>query len=274
VPHEGPEEHLLRRARSPQDAQALVRFDSAMALPIVAAALLPLMLLPGSQHNVLAAVVNIVAWLVFVLDFVVHERKLTHYLSTWLGRFDLTVVILTAPWFLITGPTSAKFVLVVRLARVARIVMAGTGARRLFARIGRVAVLALAVVFIGAALAYRAEHPTNPGFATYGDALWWAIVTLTTVGYGDIVPKTSAGRITGVIIMVTGVGILGVLAGSLASFFHINSPNADDPSPPAEPEIDLRNEVTQLRDQIGRLTDQVSRLVTQQSPSDAPPEDD
>ena len=42
--------------------------------------------------------------------------------------------------------------------------------------------------------AYIAEHPTNPGFATFGDSLWWGIVTLTTVGYGDIVPKTSTGQ--------------------------------------------------------------------------------
>ncbi len=49
------------------------------------------------------------------------------------------------------------------------------------------------------------EHPKNPGFATVGDALWWGIVTLTTVGYGDIVPKTSAGRWAGVSIMITGI---------------------------------------------------------------------
>jgi voltage-gated potassium channel len=46
-------------------------------------------------------------------------------------------------------------------------------------------------------------------------------VTITTVGYGDIVPKTTTGRWAAVVIMVTGIAVLGVLAGSLASFFRL-----------------------------------------------------
>src|SRR6185295_3133059 len=105
--------------------------------------------------------------------------------------------------------------------RLARVVMASSGARRLFERLGRVALVAALVVVLGSLIAYNAEHATNPGFATFGDALWWGIVTLTTVGYGDIVPKTTAGRGAGVMIMVTGIAILGLLAGSLASFFRL-----------------------------------------------------
>jgi voltage-gated potassium channel len=265
VVSEGSEQRLLERARSPEDARALVRFNAVMSLPLVLAALLPLVLLPNSEHSTLAAVVNIAAWIVFVVDFVVHERRLNHYLSTWLGRFDLAVVILTAPWFVVIGPNESRFVLVIRLARVARLVMAGTGARRLFARIGRVAIVALAIVFMGAAVAYRAEHPTNPGFATYGDSLWWAIVTLTTVGYGDIVPKTSAGRVTGVIIMVTGIAILGVLAGSLASFFRLTGSDdapADDATGQGEDD-GLRADVVALREQIELLTVEVAQLTSQ-----------
>ena len=81
--------------------------------------------------------------------------------------------------------------------------------------------------FVGAAMGYYAEHPTNPEFATFGDAIWWATVTLTTVGYGDIVPITTAGRFDGAAIMFMGVALLGLLAGSLASFFGLQPEEAE-----------------------------------------------
>jgi voltage-gated potassium channel len=254
-----PAERVAGQPRSPEDGRLVARFDAAMALPLVLAALLPLILLPGDDAGLVAALVNIVAWIVFVVDFVVHQRRLNDYLGTWLGRFDLLVVVLTAPWFLLPGPQESRFVVLIRLARVARVLMAGTGARRLFERIGRVAIIAIAVVVIGAAAAYRAEHATNPEFATFGDSLWWAIVTLTTVGYGDIVPETTAGRVTGVMIMVTGVGVLGVLAGSLASFFRLSG--ADDDTPDETTPPDLTSEVGELRAQVAELTGEISRLA-------------
>jgi voltage-gated potassium channel len=258
---DAPDEGLLRRARSPEDARALARFDAAMALPLVLAALLPLVLVPGSAHAALAAIVNCVAWVVFLVDFVVHERRLRGYLATWLGRFDLLVVVLTAPWFVFFGPSQSNFVLVIRLARVSRLVIAGSGARRLFARLGRVAIVAGGVVFLSAAVAYRAEHPTNPGFSTIGDALWWGFVTLTTVGYGDIVPKTGAGRVAGLTIMFTGLAVLGVLAGSLAGFFRLD---ASSDKKPAASDNDVGTQIAELRDQVARLTAEVSRLADRQ----------
>ena len=171
--------------------------------------------------------------------------------------------MLTAPWFLLFGPVESKFVLLIRLARVARLAMATRGARRLFERIGSVAFVAAAVIFVGAAVAYRAEHATNAGFATFGDALWWATVTLTTVGYGDIVPKTTAGRVDGVMIMIAGVGVLGVLAGSMASFFRHGSSDTRARIPTRRTAIRTTrsvNEIAELRTQVAQLVDHVARL--------------
>jgi voltage-gated potassium channel len=274
------EERLLERARSPADAAALARFDARMAFPLVLAAVLPLFLIPGESDSIAVGVVVILSWVVFLVDFVVHERRLRHYLHTWMGRFDLLVVVLTAPWFLVLGPSESKFVLLIRLARLSRVVMATAGARRLFERLGRVALVAGVVVLVGAAVAYGAEHPVNPEFATYGDAVWWAIVTLTTVGYGDIVPKTTAGRVVGVMIMVTGIAVLGLLAGSLAGYFRLDpAARASRAAPPdggetseapaaATESASLTEEIAALRAQVTRLADEVAHLSP---PSDEPP---
>src|SRR5215469_5434407 len=209
-----------------------------MEVPIFVSAVLPLVIIP-SANGWVGVVVGVVTWLVFLVDYVVHARHLEHYGRTRLGRFDLFVVVATAPWFLFPGARGGQFVVLLRLARLARLVMATRGARRLFERLGRVAAVAGGVVVIGSLVAYHAEHPTNPGFATIGDALWWGIVTLTTVGYGDIVPETSTGRWASVVIMFTGIAVLGLLAGSLASFFRLdeggNGSPADEPATPATP---------------------------------------
>jgi voltage-gated potassium channel len=235
-----------------------------MQLPIVVSAILPLVIVPQSNGWV-GAVVGVVTWLVFLFDYVVHTRRLERYGRTRVGRFDLFVVVATAPWFLIPGTQAVQLAGLLRLARLARLVMATKGARRLFERLGRVAGVAGGVVVIGSLVAYHAEHPTNPGFATIGDALWWGIVTLTTVGYGDIVPKTSTGRWAAVVIMITGVAVLGLLAGSLASFFRLdngapsngssNGEPAGDTVSPSEAALQaLATEVSALRQQVEVLT--------------------
>ena len=73
----------------------------------------------------------------------------------------------------------------------------------------------------------------DANITTGGDALWWAIVTITTVGYGDFFPVTTLGRVTGVVRHVRGIGIIGALASILASILVRVEPR---PKPEPEPE--------------------------------------
>ena len=215
--------------KSPDAAKRLATYEGRARIPIILSAVLPLIIAPQTGNPVSVAI-GIITWLVFVFDLVMHRRLIQGYLSTKLGKFDLVVVVLTAPWFLLPGAQSGGIVVLLRLARLARLVIASRGAMRLFERLGRVAIVALAIMTACSFVAFYAERDTNPEFASFGDAMWWGIVTLTTVGYGDIVPITPTGRLAGVALMVTGVALLGMLAGALASFFGLDK---DAPAAPA-----------------------------------------
>jgi len=265
-------------------AATLASYDRRTRLPIVLSALLPLVIAP-EPGNPVSVAIGIVSWVVFLMDFVVHERLLRHYLGTRRGAFDLAIVVLTAPWFLLPGTVSGGGIIVVlRLARVARLLIATKGARQLFSRLGRVVLVAGSVMVAGAVAAYYAEHPLNPEFATFGDSLWWAVVTLTTVGYGDIVPETTTGRLAAVMIMITGVAVLGLLAGTLASFFRLQpdgsapagaTPEPAQPPGASSPASSTRSagtvavvgidqvlgELAQLRAQVGELSELKAQMA-------------
>jgi voltage-gated potassium channel len=84
----------------------------------------------------------------------------------------------------------------------------------------RVLIAALATLILGAWLVLLFErNATGSNIHNYPDALWWAIVTVTTVGYGDRFPVTGGGRTVAVILMLVGIGLIGVLTATVASVF-------------------------------------------------------
>lgn len=105
-------------------------------------------------------------------------------------------------------------------------------------------------VAISATLVYIAERQTDGPIETYADALWWAVTTITTVGYGDMYPTTGFGRGIAVFLMLTGITLFGLLTASVAAFF-------------IEEDTNTSNE-NQLEEIMKRLDD-IEQKITQQN---------
>jgi voltage-gated potassium channel len=260
---------------TPEQLRARDRWQARWNLPIILAAVLPLFV-TSPKDGWVEVLVGAGSWLVFVIDLVVQRRIVPDYLHRRNGKIDLGIILLNFPYYLIPGISGASAILTLaRLARVVRLLLATAGLRRFAPRLGKVAIVAGLVLVFASLAAYHAEHPTRPEFATVGDSLWWGVVTLTTVGYGDIVPHTSAGRFAGIVIMFTGIAVLGVLSGSLASLFNLDQRSEDRDSKagaPGEPggaqpvHAELAALQAQLQAIQGRLRELADR--TRAEPSD------
>ena len=117
-------------------------------------------------------------------------------------------------------------------------------------------VISTASIFV---LLFESQSP-DANITTGGDSLWWAIVTITTVGYGDKYPVTPGGRLTAVFVMFSGVGIIGALASILASFLIPPAKPAEKPeepqpvdNPPAGPSPAVEQELAAVKTELAAL---------------------
>ena len=87
-------------------------------------------------------------------------------------------------------------------------------------------------------------------------ALWWAITTASTVGYGDISPTTTIGRIAGVLLMLVGIGLIGVITSTITDYFSQEDNNQiQDKLDQIERENqELRKELQELNEHLNHLT--------------------
>ncbi len=152
-------------------------------------------------------------------------RGRLRYMLTPSALIDLVAV---TPLFLYFISAEAYIIRILRVVRVLRLAKLGrfTVATRalstaVHARRYELMIsfgVAIFILVLSSTLMYIVEGPTQPKvFGSIPRAMWWAIATLTTVGYGDVVPLTTAGRILGGITAVTGVGLIAMPAGILAA---------------------------------------------------------
>jgi voltage-gated potassium channel len=147
------------------------------------------------------------------------------YMRSFFALVDLVAVLPAVLGFF--GAADFRVLRLLRLLRMLKLVRHSTTFGLLFAvlreeaqSIASLIFVLLLTVTIAGSLMYMIEADAQPGvFTSIPIAMWWAIETLTTVGYGDIVPVTAAGRILGGVVTITGIGTLALFSGLIAVGF-------------------------------------------------------
>ena len=144
-----------------------------------------------------------------------------------MGLIDLAVIL---PAYLPNVTMDLRFVRIVRLIRMLRVLKFARYSKtlRTFAvvfeakrpELGLVLLFLGVLIVLSSSFMYLAEHPAQPEqFSSIPAAMWWSVMTLTTVGYGDIYPITPIGKLLGAVIALVGIGFFALPAGVLAAAF-------------------------------------------------------
>ncbi len=159
----------------------------------------------------------------YLLRIIVADRKLK-FIFSFYGLVDLAAIL---PFYIATG-LDLRSIRVIRLFRLFRAfkLVRYSRAVQLFHRAFRIAkeelilflIAALMMLYFAAVGIYYFENPAQPeAFSSIFSSLWWAIVTLTTVGYGDVYPITMWGRIFTFFVLLIGVSTIAIPSGIIAS---------------------------------------------------------
>lgn len=212
----------------PNDIQAMLGVDSPVVMTlgrgrgravyealmiVLALAVVWLLTMPNRGA---VFVVNAVIWAVFVIDYFLRLAMSTDRRLFFRRNIPDLIAILPLDFF--------RLARLARLARLMRLVRAGSVLWRVSKDVrgvlgtnglAYVMLFALTTIFAGALAVWAVE----PAITSFGDAVWWSIVTATTVGYGDISPGAPLARVVAVVLMLVGIGTLGMITGSIATYF-------------------------------------------------------
>jgi len=207
---------------------------------------------------VVARVVMGATWVLFVVDYIV-RLSLARPRGRWFRKhfFDFLVVALPAlrPLRLLRALTLVTVLhRTVGTALRSRIAIYGSGAAAILIWIAALAVLDVE----------RRAHGAN--ILTFGDAIWWAFVTITTVGYGDFYPVTGWGRSVAVLLMCGGVAVVGVVTATLASWVIERAATGHDDDEPA-----TRAQVRSVSHQLDDISSRLGASPSSSSPRSGNP---
>lgn len=202
-------------------------FAKAVDVPMLVITLLwlPVLIVPlivplhGSMAETFAAI-DYTVWALFALEYIV-KFSLAPQRAYFFKTHLLDLLIVAVPFF-----RPLRMGRLVRLLRLSRVgVVMGEALRRgksIFTHNGFhfVVLTAGVLVFVCAGLVTFAErNAKGANIHDFGQGLWWAIVTVTTVGYGDRYPVTPFGQGVAVLLMLVGIGLIGTLTATVASYF-------------------------------------------------------
>jgi voltage-gated potassium channel len=236
-------------------------------VPILVAALLVIPVIVIEQSNVghgwktMGSMLNWLIWAAFAVEVVVMTAVVPKK-RRWLREHPLEVVIvfLTAPFL----PASLQAMRAFRLLRVVRLLRLARLARQLFSLQGlRYVALLAALTALGGGAGYAAveNHST-------WDGVWWAVVTMTTVGYGDLPVVTVGGRLIGIAIMLVGIGFIAILTGAVAQRFlvpqfeEVSELEAETASGIELAEADILTEIREIGARLRQLESRLERRAT------------
>lgn len=120
----------------------------------------------------------------------------------------------------------------------------------IFRAVRMVAFVALSLAFVAAVL----ERLVDPAMGDFADALWWAIVTVTTVGYGDVIPTSTSGKVIASFLMVAGVSAIPITTSLVVSVF-VSRAQAEQRARDTEQQAELMARLERIEQALGTSAD-------------------
>jgi len=216
--------------------------------------------IPGVDPDAINVVyiINLVLTLLFIFDFCLRlatAPSRSHYFLRDYGWADLLAVIPALRIF--------RLFRIYKAYRIihkygGRYIVTYLSSNRAASALYILVLMVILIIETGGFMVLQAERASlSANIVTAGDAIWWAYVTITTVGYGDRFPVTATGRLVGIMVMTTGVAVFATFAGLISS--KLLAPSAKEEESPEQAPVG-EDEVARYRGELKQLISQREKI--------------